>query len=247
MRLRPAKILAMIFVSCGLYSSFRVWHSHAQRSILLNATDSSEGSHATPKLDPDLAAGRTCEILCDNVNSKSQTIELINQKITGKQITVSSLVETALRDQLQSLLERQNDLERWSQADQAQFTKWFGTNSLEARAMIYERIRVLILLNQEYSVGNFRKVIPSRVGLYAFVRPADPSKIFVDQEFVMATPAGKNSRSGTITHEMSHFLLAGSTKDFAYGVDQCKRLARLSPVHALANADNLEFFVENVR
>ena len=94
---------------------------------------------------------------------------------------------------------------------------------------------------------HFRRAVPSKPGLFAFVHPTDPSKIFVDQAFVIAPKIGENSRAGTVTHEMSHFTLAGGTRDFAYGTRTCRSLARSDPAKALRNADNFEFYVENVR
>ena len=204
-------------------------------------------SSVSAKLTEDAAEGKTCSQFAGVAKASSEPTESAKVESAGKQVTVSSLVSQAVVDQMQLLTARQDELERWSRADQAQFARWFGTTSLEARELIYERIRILTLLNKEYSVGNFRRVVPSRRGLFAFVHSDDPSKIFVDQEFVTAPFFGESSRPGTITHEMSHFKLAGGTKDITYGVRKCKQLARQSPAKALSNADNFEFFVEGVR
>jgi hypothetical protein len=201
----------------------------------------------TAKLTEEAAEGKTCSQYADAADTASVPAESAKVDSAGKRVTVSSLVDRALVDQMRLLVARQDDLERWSRADQAHFAKWFGTNHPDARELIYERIRILTLLNKEYSVGNFRRAVPSRPGLFAFVHSDDPSKIFVDQAFVTASVLGENSRPGTITHEMSHFKLAGGTKDIAYGVRKCKKLARQSPAKALSNADNFEFFVEGVR
>jgi hypothetical protein len=211
------------------------------------ATETRDDSLGSAKLCAAAASGKTCEQFADSSSADSGPAVSAKESDAGKRVTVSSLVSRALTDQKQLLLARQNDLERWSRADQAHFAKWFGTTSPDAREMIYERIRILTLLNKEYSVGNFRRAVPSRPGLFAFVHPADPSKIFVDQAFVVAPFVGENSRPGTLTHEMSHFVLAGGTKDIVYGVDNCRLLARKNPAQALANADNFEFFVENAR
>ena len=207
------------------------------------------------KVAADMAAGKTCAHLADDLahavaheaGDEATETETAKVDVRGKQVTVSSLVQRALNDQRNLLTARQQELERWNRADQARFAQWFGTTADEARQLVYKRIQTLLLLNQEYSVGNFRRAVPSRPGIFAFVRPSDPSKIFVDQAFVFAKLVGENSRAGTICHEMSHFTLAGGTKDIVYGVPNCKRLARLSPVHALSNADSFEFYVEGVR
>ncbi|WP_375338077.1 M35 family metallo-endopeptidase [Bradyrhizobium japonicum] len=44
---------------------------------------------------------------------------------------------------------------------------------------------------------------------------------------------------------MSHFTLAGGTKDpKIYGPDEAKKLAASNPAAAQRNAENLEYFVE---
>lgn len=58
---------------------------------------------------------------------------------------------------------------------------------------------------------------------------------------------GTNSRAGTIIHEMSHFSIAGGTKDHAYGPDECKAPAKTDPLLALTNADTFEFYVEGAK
>lgn len=189
--------------------------------------------------------GKTCEHLCER--AQVQDFEPAKVSGAGQQILVSSLVQKALKDQSQLLAIRKSDLERWNDADRIHFARWFGTTNEAARELISKRIHILIQLNEEYSVGNFRKAVPSRKGVFAFVRASDPSRIFVDTEFINASHLGENSRAGTICHEMSHFKLAGGTRDIVYGMNRCKRLARLSPAHALSNADNFEFYMEGAQ
>jgi hypothetical protein len=125
----------------------------------------------------------------------------------------------------------------------------YAALSLIGRGMGAARRRaaVLVKINELYSVDNFRRATPSRPGVYASVHATDPTRVFLDRQFVRAPRAGASSRAGTITHEMSHFVIAGGTKDHAYGPANCKALARRDPVKALTNADNFEFYVENVR
>ena len=56
---------------------------------------------------------------------------------------------------------------------------------------------------------------------------------------------GTTSQTGILVHEASHFLDIGVTLDFQYGVDSCKKLAKVDPTKAVSNADSYEFFVEN--
>jgi hypothetical protein len=166
------------------------------------------------------------------------------EKLSGKRISVAGLVHVALSDQARLLEIKAEELKRWGQGDRVVFFKWFGTTDGQARERIYHRLGILTKLNERYSVQNFRRA-PHREGVFAFVRPNDPTKLFVDMAFVTAPRVGENSRAGTITHEMSHFLIAGGTKDHTYGTRNCKALARSNPELALSNADNFEYWVEN--
>jgi peptidyl-Lys metalloendopeptidase len=165
--------------------------------------------------------------------------------VADKRTSVASLVQVALADQVRMLQAKAAELERWGPRERAVFFKWFGTADDRSRDMIGNRITILLKINELYSVRNFRRAVPSRPGVFAFVHPTDPSRVFVDVTFVRASRVGENSRAGTITHEMSHFLIAGGTKDHAYGTTPCKALARRNPALALTNADNFEFYVEN--
>jgi len=203
-----------------------------------------------PKLAAEYAAdGATCYGLSSTrVADLEPTLgpELKQSRQRGN-VTVSSLVAQALADQQRILLERKAELERWTQADQAFFKLWFGTNGHDARLLIYDRIRMVTLINHEYSVGNFRAAKDATREVYAFVFAKDPGKIYVGKLFVFAPFLGANSRAGTLVHEMSHFIVAGGTKDHTYGVVSCKNLARSDPAKALRNADNFELYVEGAR
>lgn len=157
---------------------------------------------------------------------------------------VAAMVEQALVDQVALLEEREAELKEWDRPAQARFLRWFGTTDQRARQLIFQRIQVLYKLNDAFTVRNFRRAVRSRQGVFAFVFPNDPSRIFLDRAFVRAPATGVNSRAGTIAHEMSHFVIAGGTRDHAYGTARCRALARRAPRLALTNADNFEFYVE---
>ena len=191
------------------------------------------------------ASGHTCADFCNVPNAEIESTFKANVVASGRRVTVSSLVSRALQDQARLLLTRKADLERWNEADQAHFARWFGTTSEAARETIYKRVRVLTRINREYAVANFRFARDVEQGVFAFVHPNDPGKIFVAAQFVYAPFVGTNSRAGTVCQEMSHFAVAGGTRDFAYQPPACKRLARSAPNMALYNADNFEFWIEH--
>ncbi|KAG8731474.1 hypothetical protein FRC11_004038 [Ceratobasidium sp. 423] len=85
----------------------------------------------------------------------------------------------------------------------------------------------------------------SKEGVFAYVYPNQPGKIYLCPQFWKAPLAGTDSRAGTLVHEQSHFTVNGGTKDHAYGQPNCRALARSNPDMAVMNADNHEYFAEN--
>ena len=81
--------------------------------------------------------------------------------------------------------------------------------------------------------------------VYAYVYPNQPYNIYVCKAFWTAPLNGRDSKSGTLVHEMSHFDVTAGTDDFAYGQTACKTLAVSDPAKALDNADSHEYFAEN--
>jgi len=53
-------------------------------------------------------------------------------------------------------------------------------------------------------------------------------------------------QAGTIIHEASHFTANGGTSDYVYGQSAAKNLAISDPARAVMNADNHEYFAENI-
>ena len=205
------------------------------------------------KVDPELAGSVTCAAhSCRSEQVQEPFLPSLRDanplaaKRDEKRVSITALVDQALSDQEIMLRNKLGEMQRWAAGDQARFARWFGTSSEGARNLVQNRIAVLLEINQRYALGNFRRASPSRPGVFAYVFSDDPTKIFLDLAFVRAPTKGESSRAGTITHEMSHFRIAGGTKDHAYGSSKCKALARSSPQLALTNADNFEFYVENV-
>lgn len=82
-------------------------------------------------------------------------------------------------------------------------------------------------------------------GVYAYVYPNDPYKIYLCGAFWAAPMTGTDSKAGTLIHEMSHFTVVAGTNDWAYGQTAAKALAINSPDRAVDNADSHEYFAEN--
>jgi len=82
---------------------------------------------------------------------------------------------------------------------------------------------------------------------YAYVYPTQPYKIYVCKAFWTAPATGRDSRAGTVVHEVSHFNVVAKTQDYVYGAAAAKNLALTSPTKAVKNADNHEYFAEDQR
>ncbi|MEW6367665.1 MAG: M35 family metallo-endopeptidase [Acidobacteriota bacterium] len=80
---------------------------------------------------------------------------------------------------------------------------------------------------------------------YAYVYPNQPYKIYVCKVFWTAPNLGRDSRAGTLVHEMSHFYVTASTDDYVYGATGAHNLAVSDPTKAIDNADNHEYFAED--
>ena len=66
--------------------------------------------------------------------------------------------------------------------------------------------------------------------------------IYMCDGYFSAPATGKDSKAGTIIHEMSHAVAL--TEDFQYGQRDCMALAISNPSKAIRNADNYEYFSE---
>lgn len=85
----------------------------------------------------------------------------------------------------------------------------------------------------------------NEAGLYAYVFPSDPYRIYPCPSFWSASLTGTDSRAGTLLHELTHFPAVNGTDDFEYGKASVARLATTNPDQAVNNADSYEYFAEN--
>jgi len=82
-------------------------------------------------------------------------------------------------------------------------------------------------------------------GVYAYVYPTQPYKIYLCGAFWAAPMTGTDSKAGTLIHEMSHFDVVAGTDDYVYGQSGARALAISNPNQAVLNADSHEYFAEN--
>jgi uncharacterized Zn-binding protein involved in type VI secretion len=127
-----------------------------------------------------------------------------------------------------------------------QFKKWFGTDSEAARKIILKRIRKMLKVCKQLSLNNFETIVNENYRNESFGLAYDKDvehTIFLGIPFWKAGGKGKDSKSGILIHELSHFKDIGKTKDFIYG-KYCLDLAKKRPEDALYNADSFEYFIE---
>ena len=159
--------------------------------------------------------------------------------------THDSAIKTALKNQKEMLENKKQALARWNDADKAEFKKWFGSDSEAARKKMQDRIDKELKLNSELKPENFKPADPSDPSTFAYVYPGDKTHtIYLDKAFDSAPDTGKDSKAGTLAHEMSHFDDIGGTKDHVYGADNAKALASTDSNKATNNADNFEILLK---
>jgi len=151
-----------------------------------------------------------------------------------------ALITESLQDAIDALNKRIEDLDNWDDATAESFRKWFGTDDDAARATIRARMEASRDLLQGYTLDNFQPDDDA----YAYVYPNDDQTIYLGEPFADAPATGRDSRAGTLIHEVSHFDSVEGTDDHAYGEHDCAALALLG-ADALDNADNFEYFVED--
>ena len=82
-----------------------------------------------------------------------------------------------------------------------------------------------------------------RAGDIAFTCAGGASKtIWLCGAFWNLPATGEDSQAGSMVHELSHWF---GTVDSRYGCRNCQALASSSPMIAISNADNTEYFAEN--
>jgi uncharacterized Zn-binding protein involved in type VI secretion len=157
--------------------------------------------------------------------------------IGGPMITMEEL---AREDALALLAKGEEAIVRWNSADRQLFKEWFGTDSEEVRQMMLERTRDLrdqipyVKFDQEDDSG------------WAQTYPWSDT-IHLRRKFWTSNRTGPDSRAGTVIHEASHHWASGGTGDLRYQPGPSKKLARDLPPLAQVNADNIEYYFENVK
>ena len=126
------------------------------------------------------------------------------------------------------------------------FKKWFGPYNSSSAAHV--RTTVSAILSQTWCK---KYVIMGSLGgctgdaVAWFRKSVDPTRFSVMsicRQFFSLSQSGYNSKGGSIAHELSHGY--GDTQDYYYGTEACLRLALHNPEHAINNADNYQYYLE---
>lgn len=175
-----------------------------------------------------------------------------NIVIGGPTITANEVIAAAKARALKNLRCARKRLERWSDDDKALFRKWFGSDSDSDRDNILSRIEAnkTALKDATFRMGPEDTVSDNAndPNVFAHVYQSDSDhNVYLDPHFWRSGLGGTDNQAGTLLHEMSHFNDVGGTKDHVYGQKNAAELALSNPAKAIENADNYEYFMEDVQ
>jgi peptidyl-Lys metalloendopeptidase len=176
-----------------------------------------------------IAPPRAIAALPPQVNACSE----VEQDFVRQAVTSAEALVIEARDGLAGLTED-------GRYNSPRYKQWFGEYAPERFERVLNTYRNLI------EVLNTETVQLScdcdRAGWYAFVYPSREYNIYLCPAFWRAPLLGRDSQAGTLIHELTHFPSIGGTADHAYSTEA----ANLAPALAVDNADNYEYFAENV-
>jgi hypothetical protein len=136
-------------------------------------------------------------------------------------------------------------VDRWNDADQANFQKWFGTTSDDAVAEVRQGFSNMKAQLARMSADNL-DFSPS-LRAVAYTDSANADMIDLGGAYFKQ---GAGGRAGTIIHELSHLNDVGATNSIyaeRYGAAAALSLARSNSAWALDNAENWEYFARRTR
>lgn len=134
----------------------------------------------------------------------------------------------------------------WGVEDRRLCEKWFGTSSDFMRQHL-----ISVVQRMQQHAGEV-KLVPfehntDEQETFAYVYPSDPQRrVFVGDLFWSAGRTPPDTQAGVILHELSHFLDIAGTGDHAKGPEECEELSMSNPALAVENADNIEYYFEEL-
>ena len=125
------------------------------------------------------------------------------------------------------------------------YTKWFGIDFTDS---VHEKYKLMYRAMEEKIY--ILHLHPTDNECCGYVKQREPTHIHLCGEYYEAVMRGEDSKMGIIVHEMSHS--AAHTEDIEidsepqYGHKNCLRLAREIKEDARKNADNFEYYSEEL-
>ncbi|KAK1235662.1 hypothetical protein PQX77_001104 [Marasmius sp. AFHP31] len=124
------------------------------------------------------------------------------------------------------------------------YTSWFGVYSSSRHATVLNHFKAIY--GYPFSGNVNYDCTCKRPGTFAYVYADQFGTIYLCNAFWTAPNTGNNSQAGTLIHESSHFTAIAGTEDYVYGPTKARNLAVNDPARAIFNADNHEYFAENI-
>ncbi|OED36075.1 hypothetical protein AB833_28745 [Chromatiales bacterium (ex Bugula neritina AB1)] len=177
---------------------------------------------------PDTRAAKTS--LFDGSCSTDQREEIAIAVVAAERITAAALNDLV-------------SLEIESRPHSPRYLRWFGRYTGSRFNTV---LNGFIAAEEVFANGTLRFDCGcAEIDKFAYVRPADPYLIYLCPGFWGARLDGRDSRAGTLLHELTHFPQVRGTRDYAYGAVNAALLAQTDPSLSVLNADSYEFFAEN--
>jgi peptidyl-Lys metalloendopeptidase len=125
------------------------------------------------------------------------------------------------------------------------YTDWFGNWTTQRYGTVANNFIAINSAIKRVS-GEITIHCGCTENFFAYVYKDQPYNIWVCNEFWNAPLVGADSKAGTLIHEMSHFSNVADTYDHVYGQAAARNLAYTNPGLAIENADNYEYFAEEL-
>jgi hypothetical protein len=122
------------------------------------------------------------------------------------------------------------------------YVKWFGRYDESRHRKVLQAffdIRNTILMNEIAIECNGPEC---REGWFAYVKVRGRAKVFICRKFWELADSGKDSKFGSLIHDVSHEV--SGAIDYAFGEYDCRSLAKYYPSKAIRNADTYQYFAE---
>ncbi|MBC9176135.1 M35 family metallo-endopeptidase [Pseudoroseomonas ludipueritiae] len=158
-------------------------------------------------------------------------------------------IDAAIAKARQGLQKATEALKKPTEADTDRFTRWFGAPSSDAAESVrhvYERALTMMNFQSFWCPIVNSDELQWSVNEVAAIWPPTPTAIYLAPYFFDMATTGADSRAGTIIHELTHQESVGGTKDVEYGQEKAKAMAQNNPSQARRNADNYQYYAEDL-